>query len=158
MLVSYHQNADRNNDIKIPNRSFDNVSQFRYLGMTVTNQSLIQEEIKRRMNSDNPCYHSVQNLLSSRLLSKNVKIRIYNTIIIRLVLYWCETWFLTLREKHRLRVLRRIFGPKKDELTGDWKLHNEELLDLYSMRSIITIIKSRRMRLAGHVTQRWRRG
>jgi hypothetical protein len=69
---------------------------------------------------------SVQNLLSSRLLSKNLKIRIYKTILLPVVLYGCETWFLTLRE-----VLRRIFGPKRDEVTEEWrKLHNEELHDL----------------------------
>jgi hypothetical protein len=69
MLVSRDQNADQNWDIKIGNRSFENVSQFKYLGTTVTNQNLIQEEIKSRMNSGNACYHSVQNLLSPRLLS-----------------------------------------------------------------------------------------
>jgi hypothetical protein len=78
MLVSRDQNAGQNREIKIGNRSFENVSQFSDLGMTVTNQNLIQEEIKRRLNSGNACYHSVQNLLSSRLLSKNVKVRIYN--------------------------------------------------------------------------------
>jgi hypothetical protein len=80
------------------------VSQFKYLGRTVTNQNLIQEEIKRRFNSGNACYHSVQNLLSFRLLSKNVKVRIYKTIILPVVLYGCETWSLTVREEHKLRV------------------------------------------------------
>jgi hypothetical protein len=90
--------------------------------------------------------------VSSRLLSRNIKIRIYKTIILPVVLYGCETWSLTLREEHRLRVfesrvLRRIFGPKKHEVTGGWiKLHNEELHNLYSSPSIIKIIKSRRMR------------
>jgi hypothetical protein len=93
------------------------------LGTTVTNQNLIQGDIKRRLNSGNACYHSVQNLLSSRLLSKNVKVRIYKTIILPLVLYGCETWSLTAREEHKLRVfenrvLRRIFGPKSDGVTG----------------------------------------
>jgi hypothetical protein len=74
MLLSRHQNAGHNRDIKTANRSFANVSQFKYLRMTVRNQNWIQEEIKRRLNSGNACYHSVQNLLSSRLLSKNVKI------------------------------------------------------------------------------------
>jgi len=80
----------------------------------------------------------VQNLLSSRLLSKNVKIKIYRTIILPVVLYGCETWSLTLREERRLRVfenkvLRRIFGPRSEEVTGDWRrLHNEELNVLYS--------------------------
>jgi hypothetical protein len=111
---------------------FENVSQFRYLDTTITNENLIQEEIKRRLNSGNACYHPVQNLSSSRLLSKNIEVRIYKTIILPVVLYGCETWSLTLREEHRQRVLRRIFGPKRDEETGGWrKLHNEEV-DRYS--------------------------
>jgi hypothetical protein len=90
---------------------------------------------------------------------KNLKIRIYKTIILHVVLYGCETWPLTLREERRLRVfenkvLRRIFGPKRDEVTGEWnKLHNEELRDLCSSSSIINVIKSRRMRWAGHVAR-----
>jgi hypothetical protein len=94
----------------------------------------------------------VQNLLSSRLLSKNVKVRIYKIIILPVVIYGCETWSLTVREEHKLRVfenrvLRRIFGPKRDGVTGGWrKLHNEELHNVYSSPSIIRIIKSRKMR------------
>jgi hypothetical protein len=80
MLVSRHQNAGQIWDIKIANRSFESASQFKCLGTTVTNQNSIQEEIKRKLNCGNVCYHSVQNLLSSRLLSKNVKIRICKTI------------------------------------------------------------------------------
>jgi hypothetical protein len=97
ILLSRHQNVGQNRDIKIANRSFENVSHFKYLGTTVTNQNLIQEEIKRRLNSGTACYHSVQNLLSSRLLPKNVKTRIWKTIILPVVLYGCETWSLTLR-------------------------------------------------------------
>jgi hypothetical protein len=99
----------------------------------------------------------VQNLLSSRLLSKNLNIRIFKTKILAVVLYRCETWSLTLREKHRLRVfenrvLRRIFGPKGDGVTGEWrKLHNKKL-------RIIKITKSRRTRWAGHVARMGRRG
>jgi hypothetical protein len=106
----------------------------------------ILAEIKRRLNSGNACYRSVQNLLSSRLLSRNLKIRIYKTIILPVNMYGCETWSLTLREGHRLRVfenrmLRTIFGPKRDEVTGDWsKLHNEELHNLYSSSNIIRMI------------------
>jgi hypothetical protein len=145
--------------IEIANRSSENVSQFKYLGKTVTNQNLIQQEIRRRLSSGNVCYHSVQSLLSSRLLSKNLKMRIYKAIILPVILYGCETWSLTLWEEHRLRVfenkvLKRIFGPKRDEVTGGWrKLHNEELRDLYSSPSIIRIIKSRRMRWAVHVAR-----
>jgi hypothetical protein len=100
-FLSRHQNVGQNWNINIANKSFENVSQFKYLRTTVTNQNLIQEEIKRRLNSGNACYHSVQNLLSSHLLSKNVKIRIYKTIILPLVLYGCDTWPLILREEHR---------------------------------------------------------
>jgi hypothetical protein len=93
------------------------------------------------------------------LLSKNLKIKIYRTIILPVVLYGCETWSLTLREKRRLRVfenrvLRRVFEPKKDEVTGKWgKLHNEELNDLYSLPNIVRVVKLRRMRWAGHVAR-----
>jgi len=93
------------------------------------------------------------------LLSKNLKIKIYRTIILPVVLYGCETWSLTLREEHRLRVfenrvLRRIFGPKRNEVTGKWrKLHNEELNNLYCSPNIVRVIKSRRMRWAGHVAR-----
>jgi hypothetical protein len=90
-------------------------------------------------------------------LARNVKVKIYKTVILPFVLYGHETWSLTLREEHRLRVfekrvLRRIFGPKRDEVTGDWmKLHNEELHKLYSSPDIIRQIKLRRIRWAGHV-------
>jgi hypothetical protein len=90
MLLSHQQNAGQNHDIKIVNRCFENVAQFKYLGITVTNQNLILEEIKRRLNSGNACYHSVHYLLSSCLLSKNIEIRIYKPIILPLVLYGCE--------------------------------------------------------------------
>jgi hypothetical protein len=126
MLLSRHQNAVRNQDIKIANRSFGNMSQFKNFKTTVINYNLIQEKIKRRLNSGNACYHSILNFLSSRLLSTKVKIRIYRTVILPVVLYGCETWSLTLREEHRQRmfenrVLRRIFGPKRDEVMGGWR-------------------------------------
>jgi hypothetical protein len=89
--------------------------------------------------------------LSSRLLSRNVKVKIYKTIIVPVVLYGCETWSLTLREEHRLRVMRRIFGPKRDGVTGEWrKLHNEEIHNLYSSPYIIRQVTSR---CAGHVAR-----
>jgi hypothetical protein len=106
-----------NRDIQLGNRSLENVSQLKYLGTTVTIQILIQEEIKRRLNSGNACYHSVQNLLSSRLLSKNVKVRVNKTIILPVFLYGSETWSLTLSEEYKLRafenrLLKRILGQR----------------------------------------------
>jgi hypothetical protein len=101
--------------------------------MAVINQNLIHEEIKRKLNSGNACYHSVQNLLSSHLLSENIKIIIYKITTLPEVLYRSKTSSLTLRKEHRLRVfenrvLRRIFGPKRDEMMeGRRKPHNEEL-------------------------------
>jgi len=104
---------------------------FKYLGTTLTHQNSIAEEIKNRLKSGNACYHSVQNLLSSMLLSKNSKIKIYRTIILPVVLYGYENRSLTLREERKLRVfenmvLRRIYGPRRDEVPGEWRrLHNE---------------------------------
>ena len=95
--------------------------------------------------------------MSSRLLSKNLKITIYRTIIFAVVLYGCETWSLTLQEERKLRmfenmVLKRIFGPRRVEVTGEWRrLHNKELNDLYSSPNTVRVIKSRRMRWARHV-------
>ena len=102
--MSWDQNAGRGHSVKIDNISIERVEEFKYLGMTLTDQNSIQEEIKSRLKLGNACYYSVQNLLSSRLLSKNLKIKIYRTIIFPVVLYGCETWSLTLREEHRLRV------------------------------------------------------
>jgi hypothetical protein len=133
MLLSRHQNAGQNHDIKIANRCFENVAQ----------------EINRRLNSGNAYYHSVQNLLSSHLLSENIKIRIIKIIYLSVVLHGRETLSLTLREEHRLmvfqnKVLTRIFRPTTDEVTGDWrKLHNEERHNLYSAPNITRMIKSR---------------
>jgi hypothetical protein len=159
MVMSREQNAGQNDSSKIDNSSFERVEEFKYFGTTLTYQNSIQEEVKSRLKSGNACYYSVQNLLSSSLLFKKLKIRIYRTIILPIVLYGCETWSLTMKEEPRLRVfdnsvLRRIFGPKRDEVTGEWrKLHNEELNGLYSLPNIVRVIKSRRMTWAGHVAR-----
>jgi len=119
VVMSQDQNAGRSHSMKTDNSSFERVEELKYLGTTLTNQYSIQEEIKSRLKSGNFCYHSVQNLLFSSLLSKNLKIKIYRTIIFPVVLHGCETWSLTLMEEYRLRmfeskVLRRIFKPKRD--------------------------------------------
>jgi MarR-like DNA-binding transcriptional regulator SgrR of sgrS sRNA len=125
-LLTRHQNIGQNRDIKIASRSFENLSHFKYFGMTVSNKSLTHKEIKKRLISDKACYHSVQRFSSSHLLFRSVKIVIQKTIILPVVLYGCETCSLTLKEEHRLRVfekkvLRRIFGSKRLEVTGEWR-------------------------------------
>jgi len=104
MIVSRDQNAGRSHNIKIGNSSFERVDEFKYLGTALTNQNSIQEEIMSRLKSGNACYHWVQNLLSFSLLSKNLKIKIYRTIILPVVLCEYETWSLTLKEEDSLRV------------------------------------------------------
>ena len=142
---------NNNNNNNNNNSTFERVEEFKYLGTTLTHRNSIAEEIKSRLKSGNTCYHSVHNLLSSRLLSKNLKVKIYRTIILPVLLYGFETWSLTLREERKLRVfenrvLRKIFGPRRDEVTGEWRrLHNEELNDLYSSPNIVRVIKLRRM-------------
>ena len=159
MVISRERNARRRHIIKVDNSSSERVEEFKCLGTTLTNRNSIQEEFKSRLKSGNACYCSVQNLLSSSLLSKNLKIKIYRIIILPVILYGCETCSLTLREERRLRVLenrvlRRIFGPKRYEVTGKWrKLHNEELNDFYSSPNIVRVIKYRRMRWVGHVAR-----
>ena len=139
MTVSRDQNAGRIHSMKMDNSSIERVEEFKYLGTALTNQNSIQEEIKCRLKLGNACYYSVQNLLSSSLLSKTLRIKIYRTIILPVVLYGCETWSLTLREERRLRVfenrvLRRVFGPKTDEVI----LHEDQ----YTLFNHISLISS----------------
>jgi hypothetical protein len=96
--MSPEQNARKNYSIQKGNKPFESVKDFKFLGAALTNRNCILEEIKSRSNLGNACYHSVQNLLSSSLLSKNMTIRIYRAIIVSVVLYGCETWSLTLME------------------------------------------------------------
>jgi hypothetical protein len=147
MLMLRSQKIGQKLSIKIANRSSEDVAKFKYLRTTLTDQNCMHEEIESRQNLGNTCYYLVQSLLSSCLLSRNLKVKIYKTIILPVVLYVCETWSLTLREEQRLRVfenrvLRRIFGPKKNQVMGDWgKLHNVELHNLYLSPDIIRQIK-----------------
>jgi hypothetical protein len=142
MIMSRHPNSGQNQNIRMANESFENVVEFKYLGMTLTNQNDIHDKIESRLNSGNASYYSVQNLLPSRLISRNLKIKTYKTVILPVVLYGCETWCITLGEEHRLRffenrMLRKILGPKREE-DGSWrKLHNNELHNLYSSPNIV---------------------
>jgi hypothetical protein len=137
MLMPRSQEIGQKHDIKIANRAFEDVAKFKYLGTTLPDQNCMREEHKSTLHSGNACYHWVQSLLSCRLLYRNVKVKIYKTMTLPVVLYERQTWSLTLREEHRLRVfenrvLRRIFGPKRDEVTGEWrKLHNGDRHNLY---------------------------
>jgi hypothetical protein len=157
--MSRSQKTGQKYSIKIANRSFEDVAKFKYLGTTPTDQNHMHEEIKSRLNWGNACCHWVQSLLSSCLLCRNVKVKIYRTIILPVVLCGCETWSLTLKQEHRLRVfenrvLRGIFGPKRDEGTGEWrKLQSAELCNLYSSPDSVRQIKGRRKRWAGNVAR-----
>jgi hypothetical protein len=158
MLMSHSQNIGEKPSIQMANRSFEDVAKFRHVGTTLTDQNFMHEEMSR-LNSGNACYHSVQSLLSSCLLSRNIKVKIYKTVILPVVLYGCKTWSLTLREEHRLRVfenrvLRGIFGPKRNEVMGQWRrLHNGELLNLYSSPDVIRQFNSRRSSWVGRVAR-----
>jgi hypothetical protein len=122
MVMSRDHDATQSHSIKTDNSSSDGVEGFKYLGTTLTNQNSTQEEIKSRLKPGN---RSVQNLLSFSLLSKNLKIKMHRTRILPVIVYGCETWSLTLREERRMRVFEnwaiRIFGPTRDEITGEWR-------------------------------------
>ena len=98
MVMSRDQNAGQNHSVSIDNSIFERVEEFKYLGTTLTIQNSIREELKSRLMSGNTCYHSMQNLLSSRLLSRKLKIKIYRTTILPVVLHGCKAWSVTLRE------------------------------------------------------------
>ena len=138
LFTSRYQNAGGSHVIKTDTSCFESVEEFRYFEAIVTNPNSIQVEIKNRLYSNNARYHPEQNLLFCSLLSNNLNNKIHRIVTLIVVLYGCETWSLTLLEKRKLRVsenrvLRRIFGDKRDEVTRERKkLHNEELNDPYS--------------------------
>jgi hypothetical protein len=124
MVMFHEENTGKNHNTETGNKSFEMVEQFQCLGTALTIQNCIHEQIKSRMRSGNACCHLVQSLLSSSLLSKNIKIKLHRNIIFSVVLYGCETWLLTPREECRLtvfknRVLRELFGYEVDRVPGE---------------------------------------
>jgi len=131
MAMSRDHNVGQNHSVNVDNSSFERVEEFKYLGINLTNEISLQEEIKSRLKLGNACYHLVQYFSIPVCYGKIVQ-----NLILPVVLYECAIWSLTLREVRRLRlfensVLRRIFVTKRSEETGErGKLHNEELNDL----------------------------
>ena len=135
------------------------VPTFKYLGSTVTSSNLIDEEIRLRMAAGSRCSWALDATFKSRVLSRATKTQIYTTIIRPIVIYGCETWRLTKESERRLNVfergiLRRIWGPVWDEEDGEWRRrHNHELMTLSGVPQITNIIRSHRLRWAGHVSR-----
>jgi hypothetical protein len=155
VIMSRHPNSGQNQIIKIANESFEKVAKFKYVGTTLTNQNGIRDEIKSRLIRE--ILVIIQSKIFCLPISKNLKIKIHKTVVSPVVLYGCETWSLTLVEEYRLRFsenkMLKIFGPKMEE-DGSWrKLHSDELHNLHYSPNILRLIKSRRMRWAGHVTR-----
>ena len=125
MVMSQNQHAVQDQNIYVGNKSFERLEHFSYLVTSLTNQNSFHEEIKCRLQSRNTCYYLVQNLSSFSLLSKNIKVQLYGTIILPFILYGCDTWSPTVSEEHRLSVfrngvLRKVFGPTRDKVMGEW--------------------------------------
>jgi hypothetical protein len=128
MVMSRNQNAGQNHNIKTDSKPFERVEQFKYLVTTITNRKSNHEEIKSRLKSGNACYHVVKNLLSSMLLSKNAKIRVYRTVVLPVFFMGVKLCLSHCGRVFENRVLMRMFGPNRDEATGEWRrLHNKEL-------------------------------
>jgi len=142
-------------DLLTGNMKFEKVDEFKYLGTILTSDNNNKTEINRRLHAGNGCYYATNTLLKSRLLSRNTKVRIYKTIIKPVFTYGCETWVLTKGEENKFKVfenkvIRKIYGPKKDEETGGLrKLHNDELHALYGSPNINRELKARKIRWAG---------
>ena len=135
------------------------VSSFKYLGSTITSRNLIQEEVRLRIAAGTRCSWALDTAFRSRILSRATKTQIYTTIIRPVVLYGCETWALTKQLENKLEIfqrsiLRRIWGPVWDGEAGEWRRrHNHELIALSGLPPISNVIRSQRLRYAGHIAR-----
>lgn len=152
------QNRDRiGQNITIGNHNFERVKEFKYLGTTITEDNVGSEEINNRIQAGNRCLYALQDLIRSKELTRLTKINLYITVIRPVVMYGSETWTMTVANEERLRiwerkVLRKIYGPTRDDETGTWRRKsNKELEELFGVTNIIKEIKSRRLQWAGHV-------
>lgn len=141
------------------NRKFKRVREFKYLGTVFNEGGSCEAEINARIQAGNRCYHSLGQLLKARNLSRQVKIRLYKTLIQPVVMYGCETWSIRRQDYCKLlvferKVLRKIFGPVQDATTGEWRIrHNEELNSIYRHPTIVGLVRSKRLEWAGHVSR-----
>jgi hypothetical protein len=125
---------------------------FRYLATTVTHRSSMRGEMQSRQDARSAYWRSVRKHFPFRFLSENIEIKIHRRTFLRVHLYGCETWLVTLREGHRLRVFENRVLREREEVAGDWRrLHDEELHHLYRSPHIIRMIRLRRMRWVLHV-------
>ena len=159
LVMSRDRQAEDENPLEVDGLHFRSVTEFRYLGSTVTHDNDTSYEINARIQGGNRCLYALGHLFRSKSLSRHAKLRIYNSVIRPIVLYACETWNLTVRAQERLltfenRVLRRILGPNIDPVTGRVRVKtNDEIRRLTGQPFITSVIKSRRLRWAGHVAR-----
>lgn len=148
----------REGSLQVDGHEFDHVHEFKYLGVIISNRNTDELEIQNRINSANKCFYACSRILASKSLSHKTKIRLYKAIICPVLLYGSETWKLNKKEEKQLivfenRVLRKIYGPTCEQ--GEWRRkHNREIRDLYNRPDIISEIKCRRIRWAGHLLRR----
>ena len=147
------------NHINISNMNIEVVDKFKYLGMMITTDGNMKEEIDARIGAASRCYFSLLDLFKKRSISEKTKLRVYNTIIRPILLYGCETWALTKVLEKRLevfenKILRKITGPIFDQETLEWRIrHNWEIRDRTQQPHISQVVKSRRIQLAGHIAR-----